>query len=70
MKKIRYYRYIGRNGTVTTQVLLDNVIKIDLYNLIADEGKILTDGESKAHSVYVHIDDVDKWTEIDDKGQN
>ena len=70
MKKIRYYRYIGRNGTVTTQVLLDNAIKIDLYNLIADEGKILTDGENKIHSVYIHVDDVDKWIEIDDKGQN
>lgn len=69
MKKVKYYRYIGRNGTITSQVLLDGALKMDMYNLTADKGKILTNGESNLYSVYVYIDDVDEWTEIDDKGQ-
>lgn len=37
-----------------------------MIRLIADEGKVLTDGETTTSCVDVcPADDVDKWTEID-----
>jgi hypothetical protein len=45
MKKIKMYKYIGYNGTVTTPVLLPNVDnKLEVYKLKASNGKILTNG--------------------------
>lgn len=69
MEKNNIYRYIGHNGIITTSVLLDGVTRIDMYNLRADEGKILTNGEKKLYSVSIYAEDLDKWTEIDDEGQ-
>ena len=70
MKKVKIYKYIGRNGTITSPILLDGVTKINMYNLSADSGKILTDGEQKLYVVNIFADDLDKWQEIDDEGQN
>ncbi len=36
------------------------------FRLIADEGKILTDGEIKGYVVDIAEADVDKWSEVDD----
>ena len=70
MKKVKIYKYIGRNGTITSPILLDGIVKIDMYHLTADEGKVLTNGDVKLHSIHVYVDEVDNWIEIDDKGQN
>ena len=64
MKKIKKYKYIGRNGTVISSVLIDGATRINMYCLTADEGKVLTDGQLKLHSVYVYEDEVDNWYEI------
>ena len=64
MKKIKKYKYIGRNGIVTTSVIIDGATKIDMLYLIADEGKVLTNGEVKCHSIIIYAEDLDKWTEI------
>ena len=45
MKKIERYRYLGRNGIITTSILLEGNKPIYMLALVADEGKILTDGE-------------------------
>ena len=33
--------------------------------LIADEGKILTDGERYLKQTEIFIEDLDKWTEVE-----
>lgn len=70
-KKI--FRYLGRNGTITTPIILENIAPIPMVNLIAEKGKILTDGHRKTYQVNIFEDEVNNWYEIDDdkeKGQN
>lgn len=66
MKKIKKYKYNGRNGTLITSILIEGIERINMYCLIADEGKILTNNEQKLHSVYIYTDELDEWKEIDD----
>ena len=67
MIKKDLYRYTGRNGIITSLVHLDDVKFYPMYRLIADEGKILTDGELKVKSIDIFAEDLGKWTEIDEK---
>lgn len=69
MKKIKKYKYNGRNGTLITSILIEGATKIDMLCLIAEEGKILTNGEQHLYTVYVYPEDLDNWTETDDIGQ-
>ena len=66
MKQIKQYRYIGRNGIITSNVLLDGIARIDMMRLEATPGFILTDGEHKAYVTTVEIDEIHKWYEIVD----
>lgn len=66
MKKTNLYRYLGRNGIITSPVLLNNTEKIDMYCLVADKGKILTNGEEFVKTVTIFVEDLNKWVEIDD----
>ena len=67
MTKIKKYKYLGRNGILVTRILIDGVNHIPMMTLIADEGKILTDGETVTHSITVENDEVNLWREIPDK---
>ena len=67
MIKKDLYRYTGRNGIITSLVHLDDAKFYPMYRLIADEGKILTDGELKVKSIDIFAEDLGKWTEIDEK---
>lgn len=64
MIKKNLYRYIGRNGIITSLVYLEDVKYYAMYRLIADEDKILTNGELKVKSIDIFVEDLDKWTEI------
>jgi hypothetical protein len=66
MTKTKMYRYLGRNGIITSPVLLDKVEPIVMYELIAAEGKVLTNGEKSLKSTLVFEDEMKDWTEIDD----
>ncbi len=66
MTKTKMYRYLGRNGIITSPVLLDKVEPIVMYELIAAEGKVLTNGEKSLKSTLVFEDELKDWTEIDD----
>ena len=66
MTKVKMYRYLGRNGIITSPVLLDKVEPIVMYELRADFGKLLTDGAKSLKSVTVFEDEMKDWTEIDD----
>ena len=67
MTKIKKYKYLGRNGILVTRILIDGVNYIPMMTLIADEGKILTDGETTTHSITVENEEVNLWREIPDK---
>lgn len=67
MKKVKAYRYIGRNGIITSRVLLNGIDNIPMMELIADQGKILTDGEFKTKWITVELDEVNNWKEIADE---
>lgn len=62
----KMYRYLGRNGNITTHIKLESIDPILMINLKASTGKILTDGVKKVYSVIVFEDEIDNWTEIDD----
>lgn len=66
MTKIKKYKYLGRNGILVTRILIDGVNHIPMMTLIADSGKLLTDGEQKAHSITVELEEVGLWREIPD----
>lgn len=65
MKKTKMYRYLGRNGIITSPILLDKIEHIDMYTLTADDNKILTNGETKSKSILCFADELDQWTEIE-----
>lgn len=65
MKKLNRYRYLGKNGIITTSVLLEGNKPIYMYRLIADEGKVLTDGTRIVHETEIFIEDLKNWSEID-----
>lgn len=66
MIKKDLYRYIGRNGIITSLVYLEDAKYYPMYRLIADEDKVLTDGELKVKSIDIFAEDLSKWTEIED----
>lgn len=66
MTKTKMYRYLGRNGIITSPVLLDKIEPIVMYELIASEGKVLTNGGKHFKATLVFEDEVKDWTEIDD----
>lgn len=70
MKKSKMYRYAGRNGIVTTPVLLDGITHYVYYSLAAGNGKILTNGKEKTYFIQVPEEEISFWKEIDDIGQN
>ena len=69
MLKENMYRYFGRNGILTTKILLDGITHIKFVELRAEQGKVLTDGTRLVHSIVVEPDEVGLWQEITDKTQ-
>lgn len=65
MKKIKLYRYIGKNGIITTPILLEGTKVYEMFTLIASEGKVLTNGEKVRDTVTIFADELDQWSEID-----
>ncbi len=67
MTSKKMYRYLGRNGILTTHILIEGANYIPLVELVADKGKILTNGEKTVYAVVVEESDVNSWSEIADK---
>lgn len=67
MTNKKIYRYLGRNGILTTHILIEGANYIPLVELIAEKGKILTNGEKTAYAVIVEEPEVISWSEIADK---
>lgn len=64
MKKTKLYRYLGRNGIITSPILLDKVEHIPMFALRADKGKMLTDGEQVVEAITIFAEDLVLWSEI------
>ena len=64
MQTITLYRYTRPDGGVTTSPIKPDAADYSLkYRLIADEGKLLTDGTTVA--ICVDVDSPEGWTETD-----
>lgn len=66
MIKKDLYHYAGRNGFVTTEIFLEGAQYYPMYRLIAEEGKVLTDGEQQVKFIDIFAEDLGKWTEIEE----
>lgn len=62
----KLYRYFGRNGILTTKILLDGINHIPMVMLKADEGKILTNGNQMCYSIIIEEQEISNWREIAD----
>lgn len=66
MIQSKMYRYIGRNGIITSPVLLEKVEPITMIELRAAAGKVLSNGNETAKVKLVFADELKDWNEIDD----
>jgi hypothetical protein len=64
MKIRKLYKYIGRNGSITSPVLLEDIKHIALVELKAEAGYILRNDDMFKPSVIVHVDDMASWEEV------
>lgn len=69
MKQEKLYVYTGDNGTITTPVYLEGIPCVKKIRLIADDGKVLTNGTTETQSIVVAESQVASWSEIKDEGQ-
>jgi hypothetical protein len=64
MQTIMLYKYIREGGGVTVSPVKPNVEYTEMYRLVADDGKVLTqDGEN--FTICVDVESVDGWDEVD-----
>lgn len=66
MTKQVFYKYLGTNGVIESPVHLEDIYYIKLVRLIADKGKILTNGERKIYDIKVPEEEVENWREIEE----
>ena len=67
MIKVNLYKYLNEDGSITVTPVQHEVSDL-VYKmrLIADEGKILTDGVDETPCSDCALEDIDKWYEIND----
>lgn len=65
MTKIKMYRYLGRNGIITSPIFLDKTEHIAMYSLKADEGKLLYNGEKYVKEVLCFAEELEEWAEVE-----
>lgn len=66
MVTTKMYRYLGRNGSITSPILLENISPIPMKKLMASPGKVLTNGERFTKEIVVFEDELGEWIEIDE----
>ena len=65
----KMYKYLGRNGSITTEIKLEKIEPIPMVQLKSETGKILTNGLDKTYSIIIFEDEIEDWFEVDDPGQ-
>lgn len=63
MRKITLYRFIRTDGGVSVSPIKPDVEYTEMFRLVADDGVILTDGETETSCV--DTDTPEKWTEVE-----
>ena len=63
MQVIDLYRYVRESGGVTISPIKPDCECSEMFRLVADEGKLITNGEIETFCIDVH--DTEGWTEID-----
>ena len=64
MIKNKIYRYLGRNGIITTPILIEGATPITMYRLIAENDMVLSNGKTHVKMIDVFDDEVDSWFEV------
>lgn len=63
MQIINLYKYKRADGGVTVSPIKPECEYTEMYRLVADDGKVLTDGETMTSCI--DTTEVDKWQEVD-----
>ena len=66
MTKTKMYRYLGRNGIITSPILLEKVEPIAMFEIHASDGKVLSNGEQFVKVKLIFADELEDWIEVDD----
>ncbi len=66
MVKNKMYRYLGRNGIITSPILLESIEPIPMFIIVASEGKLLTNGVEKVKEKLIFSEELKDWSEIDE----
>lgn len=64
MTKEKIYTYLGVNGTITSPVYLEGIYSVHKIQLIADQGKRLTNGKQFVSSIIIPENEENEWTEV------
>lgn len=67
MQIINLYKYIREDGGVTVSPNKPDCDYTEMYRLIADEGKVLTNGEIV--TPCIDVESTDGWVEIEEPEQ-
>ena len=63
MQIVNLYKYIRDDGGTTVSLVKPNVEYVEMFRLIADEGKELINGDVRAFCIDAET--TEGWTEID-----
>ena len=63
MKIVSLYKYIRDDGGTTVSPVKPNTEYIEMFRLIADEGKELLNGD--VHTSCIDVESTEGWSEID-----
>ena len=69
MKKSILYQYLGTNGTILSPVFLEGAYCVKKIQLLAEKGRLLTNGTEYKISVIIPEGEVKNWKEVPDGGQ-
>ena len=61
----KIYKYVGYNGSFITNILLDVPNKMEMVEIQADAGKILTNGKITGYRIITREEDLGLWQEVD-----
>lgn len=64
MQTINLYKYTRADGGVTVSPIKPDAEYTEMYRLVADEGKVLVNGEIT--TTCADVESTDGWTEIDE----
>lgn len=64
MTKTILYQYLGTNGTILSPIHLEDTYYVRKVRLVADEGRLLTNGTIFRKSATIAEEDLEMWKEV------